>query len=222
MNLFATLMTAFLAVASACTPSTVIDNGCALKGGSGVEVHYKLEVDAVSFALRSKTDGYVGISFLPVNQTATFPADAVVGSALGRADIVPMQINMETTFISSGVILRNAMVTKSGGYTTLAFTRALKDARFYLNPSAMRFRVASGPFVAVAFERSSTLVLADLVEGLPAADIPRPPPVVAPSPPPTATVPVAVGVPRSESSDALALAAGYAVACALLGALAST
>lgn len=225
MNLFATLLTGFLAVATACTPSALIGGGCEIKGGSGVAVHYKLGADAVSFALRAKTAGYVGISFLPVNQTATFPADAIVGSALGRSDIVPMQINMETTYISSGVRLTNASVIKSGDYTTLAFTRDLEDARFYLKPSSMRFRVASGPFVAIAFERSSTLVLADLVEGLPAADMPQPPPkppVAVAVPPPSSTVPVAVGNPRTSSSGARDLAAGYATAFAILGILAST
>lgn len=226
MNLFATLMTGILAVATACTPSSFIERGCEIAGGSGVAVHYKLDGPAVAFALRAKTEGYVGISFMPINQTAAIPADAVFGSALGAAVVVPMQINLETTFISSGVRLTNASVTKSGEYTTLAFARNLKDARFFLNPRALRFRVASGAFDALAFENSSTLVTADLVEGLPAAEPVEAPkqPVAAPNEPaapPPATVPVAVGVPRT-SSGSIGLTTSYAVAFAIAGVLAST
>lgn len=216
MNLFATLMTALLAVATACTPSAVIDGGCELAGGSGVAVHYRRNGSEVTFALRSRTEGYVGISFMPVSQIATFPADAVVGSSLGDARVLPLQINMETTFISSGVKLANASVSKVGEFTELQFTRALMDARFYLDPRKMCFRVASGPFDALAFNNSSTLVFADLSTGYPEAVAE---PVVAQPPP--VTVPVAVGQPRT-SSYAREMVAGYAVACSLLGVLAST
>lgn len=162
--------------ARACVPSVTIDGGCSLDAGPNVVMQYKLRDAGVEFAINARTNGYVALSIVPTGQTASIPADAVVGqvSPEGTQYFAAYQFNGEgpSDVIASGVPLKDVAVTESDDRTTLRFWRPLDAGRFPIDPEHVTMYVTYGATAGQSMKSEKIRLEADLNEGLLIQDAP--------------------------------------------------
>lgn len=159
-----------------CVPSNAFPGLCEIEGAAGVQVHYALHRDSVSFAVKAPTDGYVALSFAPTGQEAMFPADAVVGWVGTTTSVRAYQLNgyLPIDVTDSGVTLTNTSAYEEFGFTTIRFTRPLRAGRFFIDPKDVTMNVAYGDKDGLTQHdpEHAGIIRADLLTGTPKADPP--------------------------------------------------